>query len=177
MNVCVFCASTRQLLPVHAEAGRRLGAWIGERGHALVWGGCNVGLMDVVGRAARASGARTVAVIPAFLVERGLAFADADERIVTADMQSRKATLRGLADAFVALPGGIGTWEEVFEVLALRKLEQLDKPIVIANIDRYYDPLLEQIRRSLAAGMSPPEIEDLFDIARSADEVGALLGR
>jgi uncharacterized protein (TIGR00730 family) len=175
MNVCVFCASSPHLAPAHIDAGRRLGEWIGARRHTLLWGGCNVGLMDVVGRAAKAAGARTVAVIPRFLVDRGLAFEGADERIVTADMQSRKAELRRRADAFVALPGGIGTWEEFLEVLALRKLGQLEHPIVLANIAGYYDPFLALIAHSLEHGMSPPDLVDRFQVARSADEISGHL--
>ena len=177
MNVCVFCASGSQLAPVYVDAAKRLGLWIGRGRHTLVWGGCNVGLMDVVGRAVRDSGGRTHAVIPSFLVERGLAFPDPDERTVTPDMQARKASFRSLADAYVALPGGVGTWEEVFEVLALKKLEQLKAPIVLADIGGYYQPLLEQLRRSYAEGFTAPEIETLYDVARDADAVVACLER
>lgn len=171
MNVCVFCASSARLLPAYAEAGHALGTWIGSQGHTLIWGGCNVGLMDIVGRAAQGAGARTVAVIPRFLVERGLAFDRPDETVITSGMAERKDAMRQRADAFVALPGGIGTWEEVLEVLALKKLGQLDRPIVIANVRGYFDPLLEQIQRSLDEGFSPPDVARLFGVARTAGEI------
>lgn len=171
MNVCVFCSSSTRLLPEYAEVGRELGTWIGAEGHTLVWGGCNVGLMDVVGRAARIAGARTVAVIPRFLVEQGLAFDSPDEILITPGMAERKDAMRQRAEAFVALPGGIGTWEEVFEVLALKKLGQLHRPIVIANVHGYFDPLLEQIQRSLDEGFSPPDVRQLFGVARTAAEI------
>lgn len=171
MNVCVFCASSSQLAPEYADAGRRLGTWIGLRRHTLMWGGCNVGLMDVVGRAAGAAGARTVAVIPRFLVERGLAFSGVDEQIVCADMAERKAVMRQRAHAFVALPGGIGTWEEILEVLALKKLGQLDRPIVLANLQDYFAPLLAQIQRSLDEGLNPPDLERLYHVAYTAEEI------
>lgn len=177
MNVCVFCSSSSRLAPQYVEAAERLGRWIGRGRHTLVWGGCNVGLMDVVGRAVRGAGGRTHAVIPSFLVERGLAFADPDERTVTRDMQERKARFRSLAHAYVALPGGVGTWEELFEVLALKKLEQLDAPIVIANIGGYYAPLLEQLRRSYEESFSARDVERLYDVARDADAVIACLER
>ena len=177
MNVCVFCASSTELAPEYVDAGRALGSWIGGGGHTLVWGGCNVGLMDVVGRAARATGARTVAILPRFLVDRDLAFEGADEQIVTADMATRKAAMRQHADAFVALPGGIGTWEEVLEVMALKKLGQLDRPIVLANLRGYYDPLLAQIGRSFEDGMSPREIEQLYTVARTTGEILSHLER
>ena len=190
MNLCVFCASSSQLAPEYADAGRKLGTWIGQGRHTLVWGGCNVGLMDIVGQAASAAGAHTVAVIPRFLVERGLAFRSADEQVVTADMAERKAVMRQRAHAFVALPGGVGTWEEVLEVLALKKLGQLDgpfqpsrplgqhgqrahfdRPIVLANLQGYFDPLLSQIRRSLDEGFSPPDLERLYHVAHTAEEI------
>ena len=171
MNVCVFCASSTRLRSEYVEAGHALGAWLGKEGHTLVWGGCNVGLMDIVGRAARDAGARTVAVIPRFLVERGLAFDGPDEIVITPGMAARKDAMRQRADAFVALPGGIGTWEEVLEVLALKKLGQLDRPIVIANVLGYFDPLLEQIQRSLDEGFSPPDLGRLFGVARTAVEI------
>jgi hypothetical protein len=177
MNVCVFCSSSSRLAPQYVEAAERLGRWIGRNQHTLVWGGCNVGLMDVVGHAVRGAGGRTHAVIPHFLVERGLAFNDADERDITVDMQERKARFRSLADAFVALPGGVGTWEELFEVLALKKLEQLDAPIVIADIGGYYEPLLEQLRRSYNERFTSPDVERLYDVARDADSVIACLER
>ncbi len=171
MNVCVFCASSTEVAPEYVDAGHALGSWIGRGGHTLVWGGCNVGLMEVVGRAARAALGRTVAVLPRFLVDRGLAFEGADEQIVTADMATRKAAMRQRAEAFVALPGGIGTWEEVLEVMALKKLGQIDRPIVLANLRGYFDPLLAQIGRSLEEGMSPPGIERLYTVARTAGEI------
>ncbi len=175
MNVCVFCASSSRLAPEFVECARWLGAWIGERGHALVWGGCNVGLMDVVGRAARDAGAPTIAVIPEFLVARGLAFEPCTERVVTRDMADRKAAFRARADAFVALPGGVGTWEEVLEVIALCKLAQLAAPIVIANVKGYYDPLLELVRRSIAEGFSAPDVARLYAVAADAPGVAACL--
>ena len=171
MNVCVFCASSGLVPPEYVEAGQQLGTWIGAQGHTLVWGGCNVGLMDVVGQAAQAAGACTVAVLPRFLVERGLAFARADEQVITATMAERKEVMRRRAGAFVALPGGIGTWEEVLEVLALKKLGQLERPIVLANVRGYFDPLLAQVRRSLDEGFSPPDLEGLFRVARTAAEI------
>ena len=177
MNVCVFCSSSSRLAPIYVEAAARLGDWIGRGGHSLGWGGCNVGLMDVVGRAVRRAGGRTHAVIPDFLVARGLAFPAPDERIVTRDMQERKARFRSLADAYVALPGGVGTWEELFEVVALKKLEQLGAPIVIANIGGYYEPLLEQLRRSVSEGFTPPDVERLYDVAPDPESVIACLER
>lgn len=175
MRVCVFCASQSEIDGAYVAAASQLGTWIGSKGHTLVWGGCNVGLMDVVGRAVRLSGGRAVAVIPGFLLERGLAFADVDERVVTPDMAARKAVMRQKADCFVALPGGIGTWEEAFEVLALKKLGQLDRPLLFANLQGYFGPLLQQLERSVQEGFSPPDLAKIYGVAATAQETLAWL--
>jgi hypothetical protein len=175
MNVCVFCSSAGDLHAAHVEAAARLGAWIGAHGHTLLWGGCNVGLMDAVGRATRAAGGRTVAVLPRFLAERGLAFQPTDEQIQTPDMHGRKAALRERADVFVALPGGVGTWEEFLEVLALKKLGQHDRPILLANLQGAYDPLLAQIDQSRAQGFSPADLPRLFEVVTSSEALLAAL--
>lgn len=168
MNVCVFCSSSSRLHPAYVETATALGRWIGSQGHTLVWGGCNVGTMDIVGRATHAAGGRTVAVLPAFLIERGLAFEDPDERVVTRDLAERKARFRDLADAYVALPGGVGTWEEILEVLALAKLGQLERPIVLANVLGYYEPLLALVRESIDQHFTPPDFERLYEVVADA---------
>jgi len=175
VNICVFCASSSRIDPAFVACARQLGEWIGREGHTLVWGGCNVGLMQEIGAATHQAGGRTVAVIPRFLIARGLLFEAASETIATRDLAERKAEFRRLAGAYVALPGGVGTWEEVLEVLALRKLEQLAAPIVIANVGGYYEPLLELVRRSVDAGFSPPELHRLFAVAADAPGVIACL--
>jgi uncharacterized protein (TIGR00730 family) len=175
VNICVFCASASRIDPAFVDCTRQLGEWIGRRGHTLVWGGCNVGLMQEIGAAVRTAGGRTVAVIPRFLIARGLLFDAPSETIATRDLAERKLEFRRLAAAYVALPGGVGTWEEVLEVLALRKLEQLDAPIVIANVGGYYDPLLDLVQRSVDAGFSPPELGRLFTVAADAPGVIACL--
>jgi uncharacterized protein (TIGR00730 family) len=177
MKVCVFCASSPGLSPEHAAAAAELGRWIGASGHTLVWGGCNVGLMDILGRAVREAGGWTVAVVPRFLLDRGLGFEGAGEQVVTADLRERKAAMRARADAFVALPGGVGTWEEFFEVLALKKLGQLDRPIVLANLHGCYDPLLAQLAQSVEEGFNPPDLARLFDVVDSSADLLGCLGR
>lgn len=177
MNVCVFCASSSAVASVYVGAAAALGKWIGNHGHTLVWGGCNVGLMDVVGKATQAAGGRTVAVIPKFLVERGLAFSIPDERCVTTDMASRKAEFRRRAQAYVALPGGVGTWEEVLEVLALKKLGRLAAPIVLVNVEGCYDPLVAQFERSVRDGFTPPDAASLLEVVQDVTAATELLER
>lgn len=175
MNVCVFCSSSSQLPAAFTEVARAVGQWIGERGHRLVWGGCNVGLMNEVGLAVQQSGGTTRAVVPEFMAQQQLVFEAADEVEVVSDMQERKYRMRQAAAAFIVLPGGVGTWEEFLEVVALKKLRRLDAPIVLVNSNDYYAPLLQHFHHSIDQGCSPPAILQMFDVATTAAEVGALL--
>jgi uncharacterized protein (TIGR00730 family) len=175
MNVCVFCSSSSQLPEEFVEVARSVGQWIGDGGHRLVWGGCNVGLMNEVGLAVQRSGGTTCAVVPEFMAQQQLVFEGADEVEVVSDMQERKSRMRQAAAAFVVLPGGVGTWEEFLEVVALKKLRRLDAPIVLVNCNDYYAPLLQQFHHSIDQGCSPPTILEMFDVATTVTEVAALL--
>jgi hypothetical protein len=154
---------------------RRLGRWIGTMGHELVWGGCNVGLMNVLGEAVQESGGKTHAILPRFMQEKNLVFASADRIEIVTDMHDRKQRMRQEADAFVALPGGVGTWEEFLEVLALKKLGRLRAPLVLVNHADYYAPLLQQVQTSIARRCSPEELLRHFSVAGDAEQVMDLL--
>ena len=175
MNVCVFCSSSASLAADHVEAAQAVGRWIGANGHRLVWGGCNVGLMQEIGQAVQSSGGVTRAVVPEFMAQQQLAFEGADEIEIVRDMQERKYRMRQAADAFVVLPGGVGTWEEFLEVLALKKLRRLDAPIVLVNSKGYYEPLLQQFHHSIEESCSTPGILEIFAVATTGQEVQALL--
>ncbi len=166
MRVCVYCASSADIADAHVAMAQHTGTWIGEHGHTLVWGGCNLGLMQAVGAATQAAGGRVIAVVPGFLNARDLAFATADEIVITETLAERKRYMRENADVFVALSGGIGTWDEVLEVLALKKLARTDAPIVLANVNGYFDPLLSMIERSVEERFNPRGLSDLFEIVR-----------
>ncbi len=140
-NICVFSSSSDAVAPAFFALAEELGAAIASRGHTLVYGGTNVGLMGAVARAAQQAGGKVVGVIPKFIADRGLAYHAANELIITNDMRQRKATMEAHADAFVALPGGFGTLEEVLEVITLKQLQQHSKPVIFLNPDGYYDPL------------------------------------
>lgn len=175
MRVCVFGASSADVRPPHHDMARALGTWIGARGHTLVWGGCKLGLMQVVGAAVHEAGGRVVAVLPRFLAERDIAFDAADELVVTETMAERKRHMRQQADAFVALPGGVGTWDEIIEVLALKKLERIATPIVLANVEGYFDPLLEMFERSVEQRFNPPDFAELFDVVEDFEDLQRVL--
>ncbi len=153
LNFCVYCGSGPGRKPVYAEAAHTLGRAMAASGVGLVYGGGSLGLMGEVARATLSGGGRVTGIIPSFLVDRELMLKEADDLIVTADMHERKRLMFEKSDAFVALPGGVGTLEEVVEQLTWAQLGRHNKPIVIANVDGFWTPFL-----NLLAHMK----EDLF---------------
>ena len=170
LSVCVFCSSAGGLDQVHRQAARDLGAELAERGHRLVYGGGNVGLMGEVARSVHEHGGTVIGVIPQGLVDRELAYDPADELLVTETMRERKAEMDARADAFVALPGGFGTLEELLEVLTLRQLRLHDRPIVLVNVAGYWDPFLAMVEDMVAQGFAPLGEGDLFQVAKTPAE-------
>ncbi|GID96532.1 TIGR00730 family Rossman fold protein [Amorphoplanes digitatis] len=140
--VCVFCASSSNLDRRWLELAAQLGKALGPRGHTLVSGGGRVGMMGAVADAARASGAHTLGVIPQYLVDLEVADTAADELIVTTDMGERKNIMIDRSDAFITLPGGLGTLDELFEVWTTATLDLHHKPIILVNTAGFYDGLL-----------------------------------
>jgi uncharacterized protein (TIGR00730 family) len=145
-SVCVYCASVEGVDPRHVELAAELGRGIAARGWQLVSGGGKRSLMGAVATAARTSGARTLGVIPRSMVDREWADHDSDELIVTDTMRERKQLMDAHADAFVALPGGVGTLEELFEVWTSGYLELHSKPVVVLDPLGHYTGLLEWVR-------------------------------
>jgi cytokinin riboside 5'-monophosphate phosphoribohydrolase len=169
LAVCVFCASASGLPQVHMDAARRLGLLIAERGHSLVYGGGNVGLMGEVARAVHDGGGRVFGAIPRALVERELAYGPADELVVTGTLRERKAEMDARADAFVALPGGFGTLEELVEVITLRQLKLHERPIVVVDVAGYYRPFVALAREMVEQGFAPAGEGTLFEVADSPE--------
>ena len=157
-TICVFCGSSPGNDPAYAEAARKLGRLIGENGDRLVFGGGNVGLMGEVARATRAAGGMVIGVLPSFL--RGLEppLKSAEELIITPDLQLRKSRMLALADAFVILPGGLGTLDEYFEVITTTQLRVHAKPIIVVDVQNYYAPLKELLHRVVTQGFARAEI-------------------
>jgi uncharacterized protein (TIGR00730 family) len=149
-SICVYCGSGPGTKPAFAEAARRLGQVLAENGIKLVYGGGSGGLMGALAKSALDHGGFVTGIIPDFLTEREHILMRAQERIVTRDLHERKRIMFERADAFVALPGGIGTMEELVEQLTWAQLGRHRKPILIANIDRFWEPLcalLDHMRR------------------------------
>jgi uncharacterized protein (TIGR00730 family) len=141
VNVCVYCSSSEVIDPAYVSLATEVGTRLAAGGFGLVSGGGRVSMMGAVARAARAGGAHTVGVIPAHLIPLEVADTDADELIVVDTMRERKALMDERADAFLALPGGIGTLEELFEVWTAASLDMHGKPVVVLDPDGFYDPL------------------------------------
>ncbi|HOE04572.1 MAG TPA: TIGR00730 family Rossman fold protein [Bacteroidales bacterium] len=169
-TICVFCASSEDLAPVYYEIAAGLGTAIGRQGMNLVHGGGMIGMMGRLSKAATANGARVTGIIPETLNRKGIVSETDTEIIVTPDMMHRKATMREIADAFVALPGGFGTFEELLEIITLKQLKYHEKPIVILNADNYYDLLLQQFEVAYSQHFANESYRKLYFVCTSVDE-------
>jgi uncharacterized protein (TIGR00730 family) len=170
LAVCVFCASSDLIPQRYIELAAEVGAEIARRGHTLVTGGGSVSCMGAVARAARAGGAHTIGVIPRALLASEVADDDADELLVTDDMRSRKAAMDDRADAFLALPGGLGTLEELLEIWVARTLRMHDKPVVVCDPDGAYAHLRAQVDQLIATGFARAEVHEALTWAGTASE-------
>ena len=143
--ICVYCASGTRIDPSYVELAEQVGVELARRGHSLVSGGGQLSMMGAVARGARSGGARTVGVIPTGLLAKEVGDADADELLVVDDMRARKGLMDERSDAFLALPGGLGTLEELFEVWVSRSLGMHAKPVVALDVDGLFAPLRLQL--------------------------------
>ena len=171
--LCVYCASSDRLDPKYYAAAAELGREMVVRGWGLVYGGGRTGMMGAVARAVKQNGGRVVGVIPEFMKVRELAYLDADELVTVITMRERKLLMETRADAFVALPGGWGTLEEIMEILTLRQLDVVKKPCVFLNQDGFYAPLLQLFQRMLAEKFFKPSNMELYRVAATVPEVFA----
>jgi hypothetical protein len=163
-NICVFCASSSAVDPRFAELAYDTGAELARRGHTLVYGGAEVGMMAAVAAGAHQNGGNAIGVIPKSIQERGLACLTAGELIVTPGMRERKTVMEQRSDAFLTLPGAFGTLEEFFEILVLRQLGYHEKPIVLLNADHFYDPLLEMFAGFYEQDFAKPALANSYSV-------------
>jgi uncharacterized protein (TIGR00730 family) len=169
-NIAVFCASANGLHSVYRDAAEQLGRVLAALNIDIIYGGANVGLMQAVAEAALAANGRVVGVIPEVLVELEVAHHGITELHVTSTMHTRKALISEKADAFIALPGGFGTFEELFEVLAWHTLRLHVKPILLLNINGFYNQLLSFLDHCVAEGMLKPKNREIILIAETVEE-------
>ncbi len=163
MNVCFFGASSDAIDPALIEGTERFGELLAERGHTLVYGAGATGLMGAAARGVHRAGGRVVGITPADLFDvGGLLYRGCDEMLTTETMHERKAFLRAMGDVFVIAPGGVGTFDEFFEVLTLRQLGVVDKPIGILNLAGACDALLSLLEKTIEGGFMSPECRALY---------------
>ena len=174
--VCVFCGSSASADPRYLDAARALGALVAGRGVTLVYGGGSVGLMGEVADAALGHGGRVVGVIPVGLFAREICHTGLTELHEVGSMHERKQLMYDLSDAFVALPGGLGTLDELAEVATWSQLGLHSKPVVLLDVDGFWEPLAAQLDRMVGAGLLEPASRDRIQRTRSADEALAVLG-
>ena len=171
-SLCIYCGSRPGVDPAYAQAAQQVGQWIGEHQGQLVYGGGHNGLMGLLADSAAQAGARVVGIIPRSMVEREWARTACDELIVVDTMHERKRLMMERADAFLALPGGIGTFEEFFEAWAWRQLGFHDKPVGLLNTNGYYNPMLTFMTHTVSQGF----VSDWqMDLIRVGADIQSLL--
>lgn len=168
-TVCVFSSSSSAINSVYRDTAIDLGKRLGQEGFGLIFGGADVGLMGVVAKTAQNHGARVTGVIPEPFVGKGIAYQNADELIISNNLRDRKEIIKSKSDAFIALPGGFGTLEEIIEILTLKQLQFHNKPIVFINTNRYYDNLIAQFEIGYQENFAKKEYKELYYVSKSAE--------
>ena len=177
MNITVYLGANAGNDPALAQATAELGRWIGESGSTLVYGGSASGLMGVLAKSVLGAGGKAIGVEPQFFNDEGYEFDGLTELIVTRDMSERKAKMIELGEAFIALPGGTGTLEEITEVMSKVSLRHLSAPCILYDLNGYYEPLRALLRGMIDAGLSSEERQRGIYFAADLDEIRAILGR
>ena len=165
-SICVFCSSSNSIDDVYFETATDLGHRIGQLGLGLVYGGASIGLMGAIARATHEKGGRVLGVIPEFFrdKDKNFEYSKADELIIVETMRIRKAVMDERADAFIALPGGIGTLEEVIEILSMKQLGLTEKPLVFVNTNNFYDGLISNLQNMVDLKFAKSSTLELFAV-------------
>ncbi|MGD8331374.1 MAG: TIGR00730 family Rossman fold protein [Acidobacteriota bacterium] len=170
-NICVFCGSNSGNLPEFAEGARALGETLARRGYGLVYGGASIGLMGALADAVLAGGGKVIGVIPGALADKEIAHRGLSELVVVDSMHERKARMMALSDGFIALPGGMGTMEEMFEVLTWAQLGIHRKPCGLLDVEGYFFPLLNFLDEATRRGFLRSHHRDMVLVSGDADEL------
>ena len=171
MKICVFCSANGQIDPDFFSAAEELGRWAAEKGHTIVYGGVNQGLMEAIGRAAHEAGALTIGVIPTIVEKSGRRSDYVDIDIPCDNLTDRKQLMMDQADVFVALPGGIGTLDEIFTVAASATIGYHQKPVLLFNVKGFWNPLVQLLDNLKAQGMVRGEWQQYIRIISSLEEL------
>jgi uncharacterized protein (TIGR00730 family) len=164
MNVCVFCGSSTGFIPDYKKAAKDFGILMAKNQFTLIYGGGNVGLMGILADAVMEEGGKVIGVIPDFLLKREVGHRGITELEIVESMHQRKKRMADLADAFVALPGGCGTLEELAEVLTWRQLNLIRQPVAVLNVRGFFDPLLSQMRHMATEGFLKPDFLSVLKV-------------
>lgn len=176
-SICVYCGSRRSVRDSHQHAAADMGRLLADHGIRLIYGGGHVGMMGILADAALAAGGEVIGVIPVGLQEREVAHDRLTQLHVVDDMHQRKAMMAELAEGFIAMPGGLGTLEELFEMLTWRQINIHVKPVGLLNVDGYYDHLLQFLEQSAASGyIRNEDISELLQVDTSPRALLAKLG-
>ena len=171
MKICLYGASSDEIDRMYILKTESLGETMGRRGHTLIFGGGAAGLMGAAARGMTRAGGSIIGVAPSFFNVDGVLYAGCTEFIYTDTMRERKAEMEARADGFIITPGGIGTFEEFFEVLTLKQLGRHNKPIAIFNVDGYYDDILDLMEKAIAGNFMKPACRELVRAFTQADEM------
>jgi uncharacterized protein (TIGR00730 family) len=166
----VFCASSNAVDAVYLDAATDLGRRMGEAGIDLVYGGASIGLMGAVARGVHEKGGRVTGVLPKFFKKKEIEYGEADELIVTSTMRERKAVMDERSDAFIVLPGGVGTLEEAMEIFSLIQLKQTAKPLVFINTDSFYDGIIRHFEKLVDLKFAKEETLSMYALVASPEE-------
>ncbi len=175
MNICVYGASSSTIDKKFIEGGEALGELIAEKGHSVVYGGGREGMMGAAARGAVSRGGNVIGIAPSFFKVDGALFDGCTEFIYTDTMRERKKLLEEYSDAFIVTPGGAGTFDEFFEIFTLRQLDRHRKPIVIFNINGYFDPLNSLLENAIQLNFMTEANRSLYFISDSAEEILAYI--
>ena len=176
MNICIFCSANSSLPTEHFERTRELGTWMGANGHTLVFGGCNLGLMECVAKAVHEAGGMTVGVVPSIVEKGGKVSEYVDVKILCDNLSDRKDLMIERSDVIIALPGGVGTLDEVFTVLASASIGYHCKRVILYDIDGFWDSLLAMLDDLKARGVIRAGFDETLKVATNLAEIKALIG-
>ena len=174
-NVCVYSASSTKIAPVYFAVAEELGHLLASRGINLINGAGSIGLMAATSNAALASGGTVTGVIPRFMIEQGWHHTGLTQLVETETMHERKHLMAEMSDGIIALPGGCGTLEELLEIITWKQLGLYLKPIVVLNIDGYFNPLLEMLQKAIDENFMRPEHGNIWVVANTPEEAVQLL--
>ena len=179
MRICVYGASSQSIDKTYIDEIEKLGEMMVQKGHSLVFGGGANGLMGSVARGVRMANGHIIGVIPSFFRESSaeIEYNGCDKLIRTDTMRERKKIMEEYADAFIMVPGGIGTFEEFFEILTLKQLDRLDKPLVIYNLDGYFDEMCKMINESIKKNFIHINCLKLFKVCSTCEEIFEYIGK